>query len=86
MPPKKVAIADFLTREEIEQAWKLYKKWNGSGQFAREVDETIITPHIDRIDAALGRANDPRFLAYLVEYTFLRYGRAVVSNGGEHKP
>jgi len=64
---KSCVITDFLTDNEIALAQALYRKYRGTGKFAKLVDAQIITPNIKRINAALGQANDPKYLAYAVE-------------------
>lgn len=63
---KTVAISDFLTPNEIEEARKLYRSVP-SGAFAKQCAEKIIAPNIGRINSSLGQANDPKYLAYAVE-------------------
>jgi hypothetical protein len=67
MALRQVGLTDFLTEEEIARAIELYQIC-AAGSFARAVDAQIITPNIDRINAALGQENDPRYLAYAVDY------------------
>jgi hypothetical protein len=68
---KTVRLNEFLTREEIELAIKL---WDGKGKmppggrYAQVIRDTIIAPNIERINKALGQENDPMFLAYAIEY------------------
>jgi hypothetical protein len=69
---KQFTIDQFLTTAEIERAATLYKTLAGTGRFASTVDVEIITPNIDRINTALGQENDPRYLAYAVEYVFIQ--------------
>lgn len=57
---KKVALLDFLTPAEIEQARKL--------KSASEIKRKIVDPNLRRINAALGQQNDPMYLAYMIEY------------------
>jgi hypothetical protein len=71
---KTATIHDFLTDAEIVEAIKLYATAE-SGTYARLVDEQIITPNIERINKALGQENDPRYLAYAVEYVLSQAGR-----------
>jgi hypothetical protein len=63
-----VSITQFLTLAEIEQAAALYKAHARTGKFAATVDAEIITPNIERINKALGQENNPRYLAYAVEF------------------
>jgi hypothetical protein len=65
---KMVAVADFLTPEEIERAIKLYRAVDRPQYFAGRCRDEIIAPVIDRINEDLGQENDPSYLAYAVEY------------------
>jgi heme oxygenase len=69
---KTFSIDQFLTRAEIDRAAALYKELAATGTFASTVDAEIITPNIERINKALGQENDPRYLAYAVEYVFIQ--------------
>lgn len=69
---KTITINQFLTDAEIAQAAKLYEELKDTGRFAATVDEKIITPNIARINTALGQENDPRYLAYCVEYVMMQ--------------
>jgi hypothetical protein len=59
-----------LTPDEIQKAATLYANC-ADGEFARKCDEQIISPVLPRINTALGQDNDARYLAYMVEYTFI---------------
>jgi hypothetical protein len=59
-PMKQVALSDFLTDKEIQQAIRL--------KTAKEIESKIISPNIDRINKALKQENDPRYLAYAVSF------------------
>jgi hypothetical protein len=68
-------ITDFLTPPEIERAWAIYCKVqqdDSSPPFSVLVEREIITPNLDRINGALGQENDTRYLAYAVEYVFMK--------------
>lgn len=65
---KFITIDQFLTRDEIERAFRLYRSLKGTGKFASTVDEEIIAPNMERINKALGQKNDSRYLAYVVEF------------------
>jgi hypothetical protein len=65
---KKITITEFLTQEEIEACWLLYRTRSNSHGFARRVHDTIILPNMERINKALGQENDAMYLAYAVEY------------------
>ena len=57
---KQITIDKFLTEEQIKQAIKLKK--------AKSICDQIIKPNIKHINELLGQENDPRYLAYVVEY------------------
>lgn len=57
---KKITIQDFLTPEQIRECAKL--------RTADKICEQITKPNIEAINAKLGQKNDPKFLAYAVEY------------------
>lgn len=63
---KQITLYDFLTEAEIEKAAAMWRQ-NNVG-YAKRVCQEIITPHMQRINAALGQENDPMYLAYAVEY------------------
>lgn len=72
---KHITLPDFLTDAEIDRAKAIWERLRDTGSFAAEVDREIITPNLARINAALGQENDPRFLAYAVEYVFSQASR-----------
>ena len=68
---KYITLPDFLTEAELTRCAELYKQLKGEpGRFAFEVNVQIIAPNIARINEALKQENDPRYLAYMVEYVF----------------
>ena len=69
---KTMTLGQFLTRDEIDQCWKLWRTLEGTGRFASTVAKDIIEPNLARINAALGQENDARYLAYGVEYVFMQ--------------
>lgn len=70
MAQKKVRITDFLTHAQLQQCIALYKACNGYG-FAQRCCDEIIKPNINAINAKLGQENDPKYLAYAVEYVMM---------------
>lgn len=64
---EKISLGDFLTEEEIERALKLYRQ-SSHYNFAKLCDEQIVTPNIERINKKLKQQNDPRYLAYAIQY------------------
>jgi hypothetical protein len=72
---KTVTLQDFLTPAEIERAADLYAKCaadDASAPFSVLCAREIIEPAIDRINKTLGQENDPKYLAYCVEYTMMK--------------
>lgn len=66
---KQFSIQDFLTEAQINQAAKIYKD-TPSGRQATEICERVIKPNLAEINRKLGQENDPKYLAYVVEYVF----------------
>ena len=64
----KITIDQLLTPAELARAVELYKAHAGTGRFAATLDAEIITPNIERMNKALGQPNNPRYLAYAVEF------------------
>jgi hypothetical protein len=48
----------------------LYKCCTAATVTSRLVDE-FINPRIDRINDTLGQPNDPRYIAYVMQYVFM---------------
>ena len=69
---KQITIDQFLTEAEINRAAEMYANLDGTGLFAATLAAQIIAPNIERINDALGQENDPRYLAYAVEYVFIQ--------------
>lgn len=71
---KRITIADFLTDAEIKKAALMYEggTFDSGRTFADRCAAEIIEPVIGRINAKLGQENDPRFLAYCVEYAMMQ--------------
>ena len=63
MSHKTVAPKDFLTPEELKQVFQLKK--------AKLIKEHVIAPNIERINKTLQQENDPRYLAYALEYVVM---------------
>ena len=64
----KVTLNEFLTEEQIQICVELYTKLKQTGQFAKTICDKIIIPNIAEINAKIGQENDPKYLAYMVEY------------------
>lgn len=65
---KHVTITDFLTEDEINIALQLFNDPKRSRPYAEVVCEQITRPNLERINKALGQENDPKYLAYMIEY------------------
>jgi hypothetical protein len=75
MPVKTLAVGQILTQEEMTKALKLYKECE-THQFASRCSVEIIAPVISRINRDSGQTNDPRYLAYCIEYSLMKsYGK-----------
>lgn len=72
---KQITIDQFLTAREIDRAAELYTQLSATGRFAKTLEDEIITPNMERINQALGQENDPRYLAYAVEFIMMRCTR-----------
>lgn len=71
MLKKTIFVSEILTQPELAAAKKLYDTVD-IHKFAKECSSQIIAPVIDRINKKLGQENDPTYLAYAVEYSFLK--------------
>lgn len=71
---KMVKLSDFLSDEQIQQAWEIFEKSSkadqSAGWCARMIDEQVIAPNMVTINEKLGQENDSRYLAYMIEHTF----------------
>lgn len=63
---KMVSLADFLTAKQRERALEMW--YESQDNYAQRVADEIITPNIADINLKLGQKNDPKYLAYCVEY------------------
>jgi len=68
---KTLPIGQILTQKEMKEAIRLYKKC-ATSQFAERCAVEIIEPIIDRINEASGQENDPKYLAYCIEFALLK--------------
>lgn len=81
MPTQKhVALGDFLTEEEIQRAINIWKQRLGSRvpstvSYAQTICDEITAPNIERINRALGQENDPKYLAYMIEFAMMQASR-----------
>jgi hypothetical protein len=69
---KTVCLHDFLSQQEIALARAIYDDLTGTGKVATEISRQVIEPNLERINESLGQENDPRFLAYACEHTFMQ--------------
>ena len=72
---KTITLPDILTDQELTLAWRLYHS-AADESFIRTMVKRIINPNIERINKATGQENDPKFLAYMIEYVFFTYTKA----------
>ena len=64
---QRFTLAEIFTAEELSKAATLFIGCV-PGTFADKAAEQIIKPVIDRINEKTGQENDPKYLAYLIEY------------------
>ena len=77
---KGVTLTDFLTNAQIEECIALFEAHDHSkGGFATLVCERVIEPNIKTINEKLGQENDPKYLAYAVEYVLTAASNARMS-------
>lgn len=67
---KQMALPDFLTEAQIEQARAIYKEHDGTGRVAILIEEKVIRPNMKEINRKLGQENNSRYLAYCCEHVF----------------
>jgi hypothetical protein len=79
---KNATLKDFLTDAQIAECIKIYERSRGRGDPehgfrgpALSICEEIIKPNLKAINEKLGQENDPRYLAYVVEYALLAASR-----------
>lgn len=67
---KTVPIGSFLTDAQIAHGMRLWDQHGrkGGSKFIAAVVEQITQPNIAEINRKLGQENDPKFLAYALEY------------------
>lgn len=71
--PKTLPIGQILTTKEMKEALKLYENCE-THQFAERCAAEIIGPVILRINDATGQENDPKYLAYCIQFALLKSG------------
>lgn len=69
---KRIAIGDFLTQEQAKAAVVLWAKHGASVKFIDAVVNEIVAPNIAEINRKLGQENDPRYLAFAIQYVFIQ--------------
>jgi hypothetical protein len=79
---KHATLRDFLTEAQIEQCIAIYERSAERGDPERDfrglaisICEEVIKPNLVAINEKLGQENDPRYLAYMVEYALLAASR-----------
>lgn len=77
-----IPLLDIFTEDEIVRATTRYKAHKESphavGSFAKLVLlPEIIQPALERINKSTGQANDPLYMAYMLEYVAMRVGADV---------
>jgi hypothetical protein len=67
-----VTLSDFLTKQEINEAWQIYL----SGPFDTAADRltAFVDPRIGTINERLKQENVPRYIAYAMLYVFMKQG------------
>ena len=68
---KTLKIGQILDGQEMNEALKLYKSCENH-QFAERCAAEIIRPVLERINKVSGQENDPKYLAYCVEYAIMK--------------
>jgi hypothetical protein len=70
---KTISAHDFLTDTQIGEAMALWKKHRATPRaFNTAVVAKVILPNMDEINRKLGQENDARYLAYALEYIFMK--------------
>jgi hypothetical protein len=72
MEDKIIKIEDFLSPAQVMDCILLYKKLGQSGELHSAILDHIITPNIANINKKLGQENDPRYLAYAIEFALMK--------------
>lgn len=69
---KQVTLADFLSQNQIETAAKIVNETETGKPRIDRIKTEVIEPAIGEINQKLGQENDPTYLAYAVEYVFVK--------------
>ena len=67
---KQATLPEFLTQEQIDQAFEIYRKHKNSGHAVSLIETNVIKPNITEINRKLGQENDPTYLSYACTYVF----------------
>ena len=70
---KTVALTNFLTAQQIKEAEALYKD---PFTFHKNVVEQVLVPNMPEINRKLGQENDASYLAYAMEFIFMKANAA----------
>jgi hypothetical protein len=67
---KTVKLQHILTPDEIARAIQIceYASYHSDGNAVLGITNELILPNIERINKKTGQENDPRYLAYAVEF------------------
>jgi hypothetical protein len=66
--PKAVRLHDFLTSSQIRAAIRIWV--HDRYHFHERVLDEVITPAMPDINRKLKQENDPRYIAYMIEFVF----------------
>lgn len=66
---RQITLKDFLTSEQIDAAFRIYRD-HPEHEVAKRICEEVIRPNLTAINRKLGQENDPMFLAYACVYVF----------------
>jgi len=70
---KQITLPDILTPSEVERAREMYAESDGyQTTFHRWLLKELVEPNMARINTATGQENDPRYIAYAIEYALMR--------------
>lgn len=69
-------LGDFLSDEEIIEAWELYKSCDSSTVTNRLMDD-FVRPRIRVISEKVGQDCDTRYVAYVLQFVFQQASKSV---------
>lgn len=72
---KSVTVYDFLTVRQLDQLQVIFQ--GDRHNFHKRCLEEVIKPNMAEINQKLGQENSPDYLAYMVEYAFIKHERLV---------